>query len=159
MEEKVGTKAKQILPMLSTATANIPHKALFPLHLQLIQKKSGLREFHFHWKKWSYSTSERVPLIIILEVSHFPKKRNQEHGCPSLLANKGLRQSKVKTQRIGVRGKNLSSGLQMAKRLIQDVPNLCSPFFSLKEVVPVSPKLGGGELFYQAPGQRERGRA
>lgn len=36
---KVGTKAKQILPMLSTVTANIPHKALFPLHLQLVKKK------------------------------------------------------------------------------------------------------------------------
>jgi len=37
-------------------------------------------------------------------------------------------------------------------------PKLVQPFFSLKEVVPVSPKLGGGELFYQAPGQRERER-
>lgn len=40
---KVGSKAKQILPMLSTVKANIPHKALFPLHLQLIKKKKKIR--------------------------------------------------------------------------------------------------------------------
>lgn len=131
---KVGTKAKQILPMLSTVTANIPHKALFPLHLQLIKKKikkkSGLREFHSHWKKKVklFHKRARSPHYNPRGIP-FSKRKIQEHGCPSLLANKGLLQSKVKTQRIGVEKKK--SQLQTTNGQTADPrrPKLVQPFF------------------------------
>lgn len=129
---KVGTKAKQILPMLSTVTANIPHKALFPLHLQLIykKKKSGLREFHSHWKKKVklFHKRARSPHYNPRGIP-FSKRKIQEHGCPSLLANKGLLQSKVKTQRIGTEKKK--SQLQTTNGQTADPrrPKLVQPFF------------------------------
>lgn len=143
---KVGTKAKQILPMLSTVTANIPHKALFPLHLQVIQKNQGSansipteKEVKlFHKRARSPHYNPRYPIF---------QRQIQEHGCPSLLANKGLRPSKVKPKESVKEKKNLSSRLQMAKRLIQDVPNLCSPFSLSKKLFLFRQSLGEGSCF------------
>jgi len=44
---KVGTKAKQILPMLSKYST----QSTFPIAFARDKKKSGLREFHFPTEK------------------------------------------------------------------------------------------------------------
>lgn len=154
--ESKGAKAKQILPMANTTTANIPNKTLSHCICnsrvnQGLETRSSANSILGRKKVKLFHKRAPFPGYNPRGIP-FSKENTKSPYARPYSVTKGSDDPMCIKKKSPL--KNLSSGLETAKRstwLIQDVPNLCSPFFSLslalKEVVPVSPKLGGGELF------------